>query len=129
MIYWVDKLTILELLMARIALDKPLVAENLEQDILDLYLFPERLTQSYPDEWRSFIKRHVKQYSSEEHKLNGVMSLLHHPEIENKIESIKERFERYRKIILESQAIVNSDAVATIETPLHRWLSKLIDPF
>lgn len=129
MIYWVDKLTILELLMARIALDKPLVAENLEQDILDLYLFPERLTQSYPDEWRSFIKRHVRQYSSEEHKLNGVMPLLHHPEIENKIESIKERFERYRKIILESQAIVNSDAVATIETPLHRWLSKLIDPF
>ena len=126
--HWVDELAILELLMARIALDKPRATENLEQDILDLYLFPERLTDSYPDEWRSFIKRHVKQYASEEHKLNSIMSLLHHPEIENKIESIRMRFERYRKIISEAQAIVNSDAVATIETPLHRWLSKLVDP-
>ena len=51
--------TIEQLLALRLLLDDPEPAHSIEQDIEDLYEFPERLEQSYPQEWRAYIKRKI----------------------------------------------------------------------
>ena len=44
------------LLLMRIITDFGENERSLEQDIMDLYDYPERLQTSYLDEWRSWIK-------------------------------------------------------------------------
>ncbi|GEA12353.1 hypothetical protein [Alteromonas sp. KUL49] len=48
------------LLVLRVTLDKADPIQDIEQDLLDLPDFPERLFESYVDEWKSFIKRQCK---------------------------------------------------------------------
>ena len=58
--YQVLKNSSVELLLSlRVALDDPQPYLDLEQDIQDLYLYPERLTYSYPDEWRAYIRQQL----------------------------------------------------------------------
>lgn len=41
------------LLLLRVAFDNKDIVVNLQQDMMDLYLFPERLESSYKDEWQA----------------------------------------------------------------------------
>ena len=45
----------IEMLMRlRFAVDKPEFYHDIDQDIKDLYAYPERLALTYPDEWNFF---------------------------------------------------------------------------
>lgn len=48
--------SIIELLTLRVLLDECDPVQNIELDLHDLYLFPERLEQSYCDEWRLYVR-------------------------------------------------------------------------
>ncbi len=55
------------LMRLRFAVDKPEFYHDIDQDIKDLYAYPERLTLTYPDEWNFFIRQQlIKRDISEE---------------------------------------------------------------
>ena len=56
---YLSSLSIESLLLLRLAFNNEQDIVDIEQDINDLYLFPERLAFSYPDEWRSVYSRHL----------------------------------------------------------------------
>lgn len=53
------------LLWYRMVLDVPNDIVNLHQDVLDLYLFPERLLNSYRQEWQVYIRKALMQRCKE----------------------------------------------------------------
>ena len=55
------------LMRLRFAVDKPEFYHDIDQDIKDLYAYPERLALTYPDEWNFFIRQQlIKRQISEE---------------------------------------------------------------
>ena len=54
------------LLWYRMVLDVPNDIVNLQQDVLDLYLFPERLQESYRNEWQVYIRKALMQRCTEQ---------------------------------------------------------------
>lgn len=53
------------LLWYRMILDQQNDIVNLRQDVLDLYLFPERLHESYRHEWQVYIRKALMQRCKE----------------------------------------------------------------
>ena len=66
------------LLRLRFALDKPELYHDIDQDIHDLYAYPERLQFTYPDEWRIFVRQQLHKRDIAEANLHGW--LLHEAE-------------------------------------------------
>ena len=56
------------LLTLRLIFDEPDPAASIEQDLRDLYVYPERLTDSYRPEWRAFIKQAISRELSHEQR-------------------------------------------------------------
>lgn len=55
-----NQLSVKELMTFRLLFDQIDPPQDIEQDLRDLYVYPERLHDSYIDEWRAFIKRALK---------------------------------------------------------------------
>ena len=53
------KLDIDILLRLRLALDVPEPYQDIDQDIKDLYAYPERLNLTYPEEWKIAIRQQL----------------------------------------------------------------------
>ncbi|NRA43143.1 MAG: hypothetical protein HRU21_12670 [Pseudomonadales bacterium] len=66
------------LLRLRLALDKPELYHDIDQDIHDLYAYPERLQFTYPEEWRIFVRQQLAKRSIAETSLHSW--LLHEAE-------------------------------------------------
>lgn len=68
------QLDITMLMRLRFALDKPELYHDIDQDIQDLYPYPERLNFTYPDEWRIFIRQQLMKRGISEHALHSWLS-------------------------------------------------------
>ena len=67
-------LSIESLLLLRVAFDDKNDVCDLHQDVMDLYLFPERLDESYTDEWRAYVRRALAKASINEALLMQIMA-------------------------------------------------------
>jgi hypothetical protein len=71
---FLNTLSYRSLLLLRVALESPDDVTNIEQDITDLYLFPERLELSYKDEWLAYIKRALAHINISQDELQAIMN-------------------------------------------------------
>ncbi|RXJ73840.1 hypothetical protein CS022_07600 [Veronia nyctiphanis] len=125
---FLSSLSFRSLLLLRLALDKKEYACDIEQDIMDLYFFPERLVASYPDEWRAYIKRGLARLKIKEATVAAILSdVPNEPNEEqalllSKIRNAKPRFDRLIIVVEEVQQAQDADNISALKTPLHRWL-------
>ncbi|MFD2179817.1 hypothetical protein [Veronia pacifica] len=123
-----SSLSFRSLLLLRLALDANEYGCDIEQDIMDLYLFPERLAESYPDEWRSYIKRGLARLKIKESSVAAMLSDQPHTlnddeeKLLEKIRNAKPQFDRLIAVVDEAQRAQHADNVSALQTPLHRWL-------
>ena len=69
------ELDIETLLRLRLALDIPEPYQDIDQDIKDLYAYPERLSLTYPDEWRIAIRQQLTKRDISEQALRFWLDL------------------------------------------------------
>lgn len=123
-----SSLSLESLLLLRVAFNNEQDIVDIEQDINDLYLFPERLTLSYPDEWRSYILRHLGKHNLNRAILADILSdkeQYNSPQIEHLHQQIKRampQFKRLMQIVDNVRASQQSGNVVPFKTPLHHWL-------
>lgn len=122
-------LSVRSLLLLRLALDTEQESADIEQDIRDLYLFPERLVSSYPDEWRAYIKRELAKLNINEPRVSALLSGASAHDIHqeqllfHKLRNAKLRYERLSHVIDDVESASASSNVAILQTPLHKWLA------
>lgn len=63
------------LLRLRIALDIPEPYQDIDQDIKDLYAYPERLSLTYPEEWKIVIRQQLTKRGISEQALHFWLNL------------------------------------------------------
>lgn len=124
--HWVDTLSLCDLLLLRTVLDEHHLTEDLEQDMQDLFLFPERLTESYPDEWRAYIKRKAKRFNLHADTTDPMANLKSDNTFVNEFRNAQPRYLRYSRIVKQIDALEASDRVTSIKTPLHLWLDSVL---
>ncbi len=129
---YLNTLSIESLLLLRIAFDNKGDVVNLHQDMMDLYLFPERLESSYKDEWQAYIKRALAKAEINEASLMEIMKNRCTQEtdqvnvLEARLLSAKSEYLELSQALRDAQQQQNSDNVKTIKTPLHNWLEWVI---
>ena len=106
------------LLLLRIVTDDEAVASTLERDIQDLYHYPERLTNSYMDEWRSWIKRALRLRAFNAPGLSDALSLQRFIEQQYRQRGaeIEQRFATFKQILQEVKDIEQASNVHRIKT-------------
>lgn len=93
---------------------------NLQQDVLDLEVFPERLEGSYIFEWQKYVRReaHKQNFKTSEESAKNLLSKLE-----------KTRLTEYLKlqrIIEKAQQINQSKNVKVIKTPFRTYIESLL---
>ena len=119
-----------QLLRLRLALDKPELYHDIEQDIHDLYAYPERLSFTYPDEWRIFIRQQLMKRGIDDGELNTWLAdETASPEqtLADLIASSEERFLEAKAIVDEVLHIQAAPDITPITPALKRDLDKLLD--
>ena len=125
---YLSSLSLESLLLLRLAFNNEQDIIDIEQDINDLYLFPERLTSSYPDEWRSYILSHLGKLGLNSTILADILSDSQPPStsqleiLQQQIKQAEPKFRLLIKIIDDVRASEQSNNVVPLKTPLHRWL-------
>lgn len=118
----VENCDLLSLFMFRYALDRPNDTVDLQRDILDLQSFPERLNDSYKDEWQTYVKRelHKKQRAGKQ-EMQALIARLSDLEKQN-----DETFNRLRSKIDVAVKVNNSPDVTVMTTPLKSYVNQLL---
>jgi hypothetical protein len=125
---YLSSLSLESLLLLRLAFNNTQDIVDIEQDINDLYLFPERLASSYPDEWRSYIKRHLGKLGLNSDSLADILNdqHQHHSQqlarLHQQVKCAEPQYNRLINILDEVRASQQSGNVVPLKTPLHRWL-------
>lgn len=124
-----DKLDIQDLFTYRFIFDDPKDLVDLEMDINDLSLYPDRINGSYKDEWCHYIKgsinRILAQQSLEKTESN-IIAL-----IEQRRSRLKDKADLYEALhdkIVRAQAIKNEPKVTVLKTAVHQYLDRIINP-
>ncbi len=117
------------LLRLRLAFDTPELYHNIDQDIQDLYAYPERLIYTYPKEWRIFIRQQLARHSVSEQDFEAFLNsaLESDSVLADLLEQTSKRFEQTLAIVNEVQAIETSAQVTAITPPLKRKLKQLLN--
>lgn len=111
-----EKAPVSFLLFMRLLLDEERSKSTLEQDINDLYAYPERLHESYKDEWRSWIKNTVHRQAftdaniSDEEALQRFLQKQH----DEKAGFLDETYAAYKKVVKQADIINSSNNVKPI---------------
>ena len=104
------------LLLTRVIFDIDKNKSSLEQDIQDLYDYPERLTTSYVDEWRSWIKNVIHQQAFTENDKEDAVAVKHFLENQciRREAEINRQYAKYLNIIEDVTAIAGASNVHSI---------------
>jgi hypothetical protein len=103
----------------RFALDRDDDIVNLEQDVLDLQNFPERLEISYEAEWRSYVRRALFRLSTDEqNKLENNLAVL--------LGGNNEHFNQLLNVLKTAIAVNNSTQVTVLNSPLKNYVQQLL---
>ena len=111
---------IVTLFTYRFLIDEPQPPHNFTQDIADLQQFPERLSLSYIDEWKSDIKRYMSKNNLTIDDLEALSTQLTEPDTAQQYAPLKD-------IVVRALQINSSDTVSIIETPFKRYIDKLVN--
>ncbi|MBT1451375.1 hypothetical protein KJ365_10850 [Glaciecola sp. XM2] len=110
---------VLSLFLYRFALDRDDDIVNLEQDVLDLQNFPERLEVSYEAEWRSYVRRALFKLSSDEqYQLEDKLTVL--------LAGNNPHFNQLLNILKTAIAVNNSTQVTVLNSPLKNYVQQLL---
>lgn len=120
-------LSIRSLLLLRLALNDERDNTDIRQDVQDLYLFPERLTDSYPDEWRAYIRRRLVTVKLDIGELSrfkegGPVFQGSGDELQRLVTLARPAYEKLVKVLEEAEISSHTDNVRALKTPLHKWL-------
>ena len=93
---------------------------NLQQDVLDLEVFPERLEGSYIFEWQKYVRReaHKQNFKTSEESAKNLLSKLEKTRLTEYLE--------LQKIIEKAQQINQSKNVKVIKTPFRTYIESLL---
>lgn len=113
------------LLLLRLALNDAVDNTDIAQDINDLYLFPERLTDSYPDEWRAYVRRRLVQLKLSLDDLQQLDSARsqNSETLRALVMVAQPRYKTLLKVLEEVQTCRDCEKVQVLPTPLHKWLA------
>lgn len=116
------------LLLLRVVLDIDKKNSSLESDIYDLFQYPERLEESYRDEWRSWIKNTLHKNAFHNDKKNDAQSLMDYLDTQylQRNKEIKDRFTEYSKVLEKVVAIQQSGNVKPFKSKLKSNLELLM---
>lgn len=122
-----DSLDLRELLLLRLAFDDPDDIVDIEQDIDDLMRFPERLNCSYPDEWRSYLKRQFRIRQLDESDVLAVLretdkGCVNDGKIRAALQTGLARYKPKKALVDKVSVMLADEHIVPLKTPLHRWL-------
>jgi hypothetical protein len=148
-VYKILKQLDIEVLMRlRYAVDKPEFYHDIDQDIKDLYAYPERLTLTYPDEWNFFIRQQLIKRNISEQALHHWLAFqtvqdlnkipandmdLSHIQLSQAtalaalVANSESRFIDAKAILSEVQSIQTAPQVTPLIPLLKQQLNKLLD--
>lgn len=118
------------LLAMRLLYPPQWVEVGIEQEIKDLYTYPERLASSYRDEWRAIATRALvnqgfrDHWRTDEENLDAFVSYLHNEAIPRCIHNHIELFRRLGEVL----QISKSDNTVRFPDPRRRALMRIIWP-
>jgi hypothetical protein len=136
------------LLRLRLALDMPEPYQDIDQDIKDLYAYPERLNLTYPEEWKitirqQLIKREISEQAlcfwldlkAEEagvHIPINYDNLSHHTRSQAQVlirllADSQSRFMRAKIVLSDVLMIESAPEVSPLVPTLKRQLNRLLD--
>ncbi len=130
MYQFLEDLEIAQLLILRFVLDTQEPYCDMDRDMQDLYQYPERLRESYPEEWRFYIKRQLRQRNIDP---QAVVAWLAEPSTDiltgvswPLTEMEQTCYKRYLLAIEHAETITASNNVRVLNTPLHSWLERAL---
>jgi hypothetical protein len=136
------------LMRLRFALDTREFYHDIDKDIQDLYPYPERLTFTYPDEWKSFIRQQLIKRDISEEALQHWLVLQAEPDADQTLASdtslpaalftqvkvlaawvaeSEPRFIEAKAVVNEVQRIQSAPDVTAITPLFKQQLNKLLD--
>ena len=129
---FLNTLSYRSLLLLRVALESPDDVANIDHDIADLYLFPERLELSYKDEWLAYIKRALARINISQDELQAIMNNDSSQDMDaakkfnQLITEADSKYQRLVNVLTEVEQLNSSSNISPLKTPLHRWLEWVI---
>lgn len=116
------------LLLLRVVLDVDKKASSLDKDIYDLFEYPERLDESYKDEWRSWIKNTLHRNAFRDDSKQDAICLKDFLENQyiHRADEIKTRYADYVEVLETVAAMRNANNVQPLKSRLKRNLEILM---
>jgi len=116
------------LLAFRVLFDDPLDIVDLAQDIADLALFPERLKDSYREEWEAYV---LKSLAMEMKKQDNVAPAEFIEQMMVKVEEIQQNNDTYNNLLRQvhlAKSVTQSENTFVFPTPLRQQLTAFLLP-
>jgi hypothetical protein len=116
------------LLAFRILFDEPLDIVDLAQDIADLALFPERLKDSYREEWEAYV---LKSLAMEMKKQDNVAPAEFIEQMMVKVGEIQQNNDTYNNLLRQvhlAKSVTQSENTFVFPTPLRQQLTAFLLP-
>ncbi len=113
------------LLMLRIILDEPI--SHLNSDVEDLYLFPERLDDSYRDEWISYIKNRLVRDAFRHKNWSIAKNLNHFIEQQYQLhgDTIAKQYDALNRVIKQVESLKKASNIVCIPSRYKRSTQSL----
>ena len=110
-----SKATSKSLFLLRIITDPEPNMTSLKRDILDLYEYPERLKDSYADEWRSWIRSQLHKRAFKDSSCSDALNLqaFIEQQYDERGEEIDMFFKTYSAPVQWAQSVMSADNVHT----------------
>lgn len=114
----------------RMVFDRARDIVNLDNDIKDLLIYPERLEGSYRDEWSTYISRAIAKEVKIKVERDGTTSAedylsLIEEKVDNLVLSEDARYQHLLSLVKQAQSVSNSKTVSVFPHPLKKQLEKL----
>jgi hypothetical protein len=116
------------LLLLRVVFDVDKKHSSLDKDIYDLFEYPERLQESYRDEWCSWIKNTLHRHAFRDENKPDCQNLSHYLEQQylHRSDEIKTRYCDYIAVVEKVTAMQNATNVQPFKSKLKRNLEILM---
>ena len=125
--FQLQKASVEFLLLLRIVFDTAPEKSTLSTDIYDLLTFPERLYDSYADEWRCWIKRRIQQGAFHDDSQSAPEALTRYLEDNYlpKKNIINQQYQEFLQVINHTKLVANAGNVKILKSKFRQQIEKL----
>ncbi|WP_394222296.1 hypothetical protein [Alteromonas gracilis] len=116
------------LLAFRVLFDNPLDIVDLAQDIADLALFPERLKDSYREEWEAYVLKSLAMEIKKQENLSPAEFI---EQMMAKVEEVQQQNDTYNNLLRQvhlAKSVTQSENTFVFPTPLRQQLTAFLLP-